>query len=217
MRKLPYQSSLQFIQRPQLLWNDIGDRKLWRGIQWIRRGPIVPSRLSWNAYQSNIPKPRSGVRWKHGMRRFSEYGNVASRLFNKSICKSDGKSWKTTSQLENNDINHPKNISNQHNPIIKRWAKSDPLPIRGSFASDVHKSPASPHHCRWSRWVPSWWPPLRVSWPMTPVVFPRHAQIIFQAHVSRKFHPFFSDVHLTISAFQQHFNHKNSSRSKNYW
>ena len=78
MRKLPYQSSLQFIQRPQLLWNDIGDRKLWRGIQWIRRGPTVPSRLSWNAYQSNIPKPRSGVRWKHGMRRFSEYGNVAS-------------------------------------------------------------------------------------------------------------------------------------------
>ena len=46
MRKLPYQSSLQFIQRPQLLWNDIGDRKLWRGIQWIRRGPTVPSRLS---------------------------------------------------------------------------------------------------------------------------------------------------------------------------
>ena len=80
MRKLPYQSSLQFIQRPQLLWNDIGDRKLWRGIQWIRRGPTVPSRLSWNAYQSNIPKPRSGVRWKHGMRRFSEYGNVASRI-----------------------------------------------------------------------------------------------------------------------------------------
>ena len=80
MRKLPYQSSLQFIQRPQLLWNDIGDRKLWRGIQWIRRGPTVPSRLSWNAYQSNIPKPRSGVRWKHGMRRFSEYGNVASRM-----------------------------------------------------------------------------------------------------------------------------------------
>ena len=80
MRKLPYQSSLQFIQRPQLLWNDIGDRKLWRGIQWIRRGPTVPSRLSWNAYQSNIPKPRSGVRWKHGMRRFSEYGNVASRF-----------------------------------------------------------------------------------------------------------------------------------------
>ena len=79
MRKLPYQSSLQFIQRPQLLWNDIGDRKLWRGIQWIRRGPTVPSRLSWNAYQSNIPKPRSGVRWKHGMRRFSEYGNVAFR------------------------------------------------------------------------------------------------------------------------------------------
>ena len=79
MRKLPYQSSLQVIQRPQLLWNDIGDRKLWRGIQWIRRGPTVPSRLSWNAYQSNIPKPRSGVRWKHGMRRFSEYGNVASR------------------------------------------------------------------------------------------------------------------------------------------
>ena len=79
MRKLPYQSSLQFIQRPQLLWNEIGDRKLWRGIQWIRRGPTVPSRLSWNAYQSNIPKPRSGVRWKHGMRRFSEYGNVASR------------------------------------------------------------------------------------------------------------------------------------------
>ena len=79
MRKLPYQSSLQFIQRPQLLWNDIGDRKLWRGIQWIRRGPTAPSRLSWNAYQSNIPKPRSGVRWKHGMRRFSEYGNVASR------------------------------------------------------------------------------------------------------------------------------------------
>ena len=79
MRKLPYQSSLQFIQRPQLLWNDIGDRKLWRGIQWIRRGPTVPSRLSWNTYQSNIPKPRSGVRWKHGMRRFSEYGNVASR------------------------------------------------------------------------------------------------------------------------------------------
>ena len=80
MRKLPYQSSLQFIQRPQLLWNDIGDRKLWRGIQWIRRGPTVPSRLSCNAYQSNIPKPRSGVRWKHGMRRFSEYGNVASRM-----------------------------------------------------------------------------------------------------------------------------------------
>ena len=80
MRKLPYQSSLQFIQRPQLLWNDIGDRKLWRGIQWIRRGPTVPSRLSWNAYQSNMPKPRSGVRWKHGMRRFSEYGNVASRI-----------------------------------------------------------------------------------------------------------------------------------------
>ena len=80
MRKLPYQSSLQFIQRPQLLWNDIGDRKLWRGIQWIRRGPTVPSRLSWNAYQSNIPKPRSGVRWKHGMRRFSEYGNVAFRV-----------------------------------------------------------------------------------------------------------------------------------------
>ena len=79
MKKLPYQSSLQFIQRPQLLWNDIGDRKLWRGIQWIRRGPTVPSRLSWNANQSNIPKPRSGVRWKHGMRRFSEYGNVASR------------------------------------------------------------------------------------------------------------------------------------------
>ena len=46
MRKFPYQSSLQFIQRPQLLWNDIGDRKLWRGIQWIRRGPTVPSRLS---------------------------------------------------------------------------------------------------------------------------------------------------------------------------
>ena len=82
MRKLPYQSSLQFIQRPQLLWNDIGDRKLWRGIQWIRRGPTVPSRLSWNAYQSNIPKPRSGVRWKHGMRRFSEYGNVAFRMIN---------------------------------------------------------------------------------------------------------------------------------------
>ena len=80
MRKLPYQSSLQFIQHPQLLWNDIGDRKLWRGIQWIRRGPTVPFRLSWNAYQSNIPKPRSGVRWKHGMRRFSEYGNVASRM-----------------------------------------------------------------------------------------------------------------------------------------
>ena len=80
MRKLPYQSSLQFIQRPQLLWNDTGDRKLWRGIQWIRRGPTVPSRLSWNAYQSNIPKPRSGVRWKHGMRKFSEYGNVASRI-----------------------------------------------------------------------------------------------------------------------------------------
>ena len=79
MRKLPYQSSLQLIQRPQLLWNDIGDRKPWRGIQWIRHGPTVPSRLSWNAYQSNIPKPRSGVRWKHGMRRFSEYGNVASR------------------------------------------------------------------------------------------------------------------------------------------
>ena len=76
MKKLPYQSSLQ---RPQLLWNDIRDRKLWRGIQWIRRGPTVPSRLSWNAYQSNIPKLRSGVRWKHGMRRFSEYGNVASR------------------------------------------------------------------------------------------------------------------------------------------
>ena len=84
MRKLPYQSSLQFIQRPQLLWNDIGDRKLWRGIQWIRRGPTVPSRLSWNAYQSNIPKPRSGVRWKHGMRRFSEYGNVASRTLLKN-------------------------------------------------------------------------------------------------------------------------------------
>ena len=80
MRKLPYQSSLQFIQRPQLLWNDIGDRKLWRGIQWIRHGPTVPSRLSWSAYQSNIPKPSSGVRWKHGMRRFSEYGNVASRI-----------------------------------------------------------------------------------------------------------------------------------------
>ena len=79
-RKLPYQSSLQFIQRPQLLWNDIGDRKLWRGIQWIRHGPTVPSRLSWNAYQSNIPKPSSGVRWKHGMWRFSEYGNVASRI-----------------------------------------------------------------------------------------------------------------------------------------
>ena len=82
--KLPYQSSLQFIQRPQLLWNDIGDRKLWRGIQWIRRGPTVPSRLSWNAYQSNIPKPRPGVRWKHGMRKFSEYGNVASRNLTKS-------------------------------------------------------------------------------------------------------------------------------------
>ena len=80
MRKLPYQSSLQFIQRPQLLWNDIGDRKLWRGIQWIRHGPTVPARLSWSAYQSNIPKPSSGVRWKHGMRRFSEYGNVASRI-----------------------------------------------------------------------------------------------------------------------------------------
>ena len=79
MRKLPYQSSLQFIQRPQLLWSDIGDRKLWGGIQWIRHGPTVPSRLSWNAYQSNIPKLRSGIRWKHGMRRFSEYGNVASR------------------------------------------------------------------------------------------------------------------------------------------
>ena len=85
MRKLPYQSSLQFIQRPQLLWNDIGDRKLWRGIQWIRRGPTVPSRLSWNAYQSNIPKPRSGVRWKHGMRRFSEYGNVAFRIITPQI------------------------------------------------------------------------------------------------------------------------------------
>ena len=79
MRKLPYQSSLQFIQRPQLLWSDIGDRKLWGGIQWIRHGPTVPSRLSWNAYQSNITKLRSGIRWKHGMRRFSEYGNVASR------------------------------------------------------------------------------------------------------------------------------------------
>ena len=85
MKKLPYQSSLQFIQRPQLLWNDIGDRKLWRGIQWIRRGPTVPSRLSWNAHQSNIPKPRSGVRWKHGMRRFSDYGNVASRMMR--ICE----------------------------------------------------------------------------------------------------------------------------------
>ena len=89
MRKLPYQSSLQFIQRPQLLWNDIGDRKLWRGIQWTRRGPTVPSRLSWNAYQSNIPKPRSGVRWKHGMRRFSEYGNVASR----KMVKTTNQSW----------------------------------------------------------------------------------------------------------------------------
>ena len=45
MRKLPYQSSLQFIQRPQLLWNDIGDRKLWGGIQWTRHGPTVPSTL----------------------------------------------------------------------------------------------------------------------------------------------------------------------------
>ena len=78
MRKHPYQSSLQFIQRPQLLWNDVGDGKLWGGIQWVRHGPTVPSRLSWDAYQSNIPKPRSGVRWRHGMRRFSEYGNVAS-------------------------------------------------------------------------------------------------------------------------------------------
>ena len=86
MKKFPYQSSLQFIQRPELLWNDIGDRKLWRGIQWIRRGPTVPSRLSWNAYQSNIPKPRSGVRWKHGMRRFSEYGNVTSRMLSSTVC-----------------------------------------------------------------------------------------------------------------------------------
>ena len=69
MRKLPYQSSLAF-----------NSSKVGRGIQWIRHGPTIPSRLSWNAYHSNIPKPRSGVRWKQGMRRFSEYGNVASRI-----------------------------------------------------------------------------------------------------------------------------------------
>ena len=66
MRKLPYQSSLQFIQRPQLLWNDIGDRKLWRGIQWIRRGPTVPSRLSWNAY-IKVTYQNPGVEYAENM------------------------------------------------------------------------------------------------------------------------------------------------------
>ena len=30
-------------------------------------------------HESNISKPRSGVRWKHGMQRFSEYGHLGSR------------------------------------------------------------------------------------------------------------------------------------------
>ena len=67
-------------------------------IQWIRHGPTVPSRLSWNAYQSNTPKPRSGIWWKHGMRRFSEYGNVASR----NICFQRVASMVCPSGLEEN-------------------------------------------------------------------------------------------------------------------
>ena len=120
---------------------------------------------------------------------------------------------KPPGSLENKDINHPKNISNQHNPIIKRWVKNDPLPIRGSFASDVRKSPASPHHCRWSRWVPSWWPPLRVSWPMTPVVFPRHAPNHLPSSCFSQVSSVCFWCSLDPTSFQQHFNHKNSSSS----
>ena len=47
---------------------------------WVLHDPTLASKLGWNAYESNISKPRSGVRWKHGMRRFSEYGHLGSRI-----------------------------------------------------------------------------------------------------------------------------------------
>ena len=55
--------------------------------------------------------------------------------------------------------------------------------------------------------------PLRVSWPMTPVVFPRHAPNHLPSSCFSQVSSVCFWCSLDPTSFQQHFNHKNSSSS----
>ena len=65
MRKLPYQSSLQFIQRPQLLWNDIGDRKLWRAFNGFAVGQLFPP--DWAEMPIKVTYQNPGLEYDENM------------------------------------------------------------------------------------------------------------------------------------------------------
>ena len=53
---------------------------------WVLHDPTLAFKFSWNAYESNISKPRSGVRWKHMKTWYAKifwiYGHLGSRIYN---------------------------------------------------------------------------------------------------------------------------------------
>ena len=65
MRNLPYQSSLQFIQRPQLLWNDIGDRKLWGSFSGFAMAQLFPP--DWAEMPIKVTHQNPGLEYDENM------------------------------------------------------------------------------------------------------------------------------------------------------